>query len=60
MKKLIVVSVVLASIASVSADQMSDMAAKIEQLEKRIRVLEDECGIEREKTPEEIAHIENE
>lgn len=60
MKKLIVVSVVLASIASVSADQMSDMAAKIEQLEKRIRVLEDECGIEREKTPEEIAHIEKE
>ena len=60
MKNLIVVSVVLASIASVSADQMSDMAAKIEQLEKRIRVLEDECGIEREKTPEEIAHIENE
>lgn len=60
MKNLIVVSVVLASIASVSADQMSDMAAKIEQLEKRIRVLEDECGIEREKTPEEIAHIEKE
>ena len=60
MKKLIVVSVVLASIASVSADQMSDMAAKIEQLEKRIRVLEDECGIEREKTLEEIAHIEKE
>lgn len=60
MKKLIVVSVVLASIASVSADQMSDMAAKIEQLEKRICVLEDECGIEREKTPEEIAHIEKE
>ena len=52
MKNLIVVSVVLASIASVSADQMSDMAAKIEQLVKRIRVLEDECGIEREKTPE--------
>lgn len=57
MKKLIVVTVVLASVANASADQMSDMATKIEQLEKRIRVLEDECGIEREKTPEEIAQI---
>ena len=51
---LIVVSAVFASVASVSTDQMSDMAVKIEQLEKRIRVLEDECGIEREKTPEEV------
>lgn len=58
MKILFAVAVALASVASVFADQMSDMAAKIEQLEKRIRVLEDECGIEREKTPEEIAQIE--